>query len=505
MKKRNLGISLSYLNSILGMLFGLYLSSYLLGMLGDTEYGIYQTVCSFANYLVLLEFGIGTVITRNISICRAQNKGQKEIQKNISTLWTINVLLATLIAIVAVVFYFLIGTIYSKTLTAEQITYGKLIFVFEAVYLILSFLSSTLNGVLLGFEKYEIQPIIAALRLIVRTALLTGIVFALRKSVVIAIVDCFISCAVMAFLVLYCTRKLEVKFSFREFEPKIFREALPLCLAILIQAIVNQANNNVDKFVIGIKLNPESVTVYSVGLFVYNMFSSLTTIPISMYAPKVVAEVASGIDTRTLENHMIKPSRLIVLIGGSVLFGFIAVGKQFITLFYGTQYLVAWIIAIIIMCPMLINMSNGILINVLNAKNLRMSRSLVLLITTIGNIILTVLWIDKWGMIGASVATAICTLLGQITLMNIYYFKKLQINVIRMYYHTFKGILLYQIVSCVVSFLAASLISKTIISFIVGVIVYVSTFSILFYLFGATIDEKSMVNKVLYTVKHKSK
>ena len=64
---RKLGIALSYANTILNMVVGIFLSSYLLRILGNTEYGIYQTITSFVNYLVLLEFGTGTVITRNLT------------------------------------------------------------------------------------------------------------------------------------------------------------------------------------------------------------------------------------------------------------------------------------------------------------------------------------------------------------------------------------------------------------------------------------------------------
>ena len=74
---RSSGITLSYVYNILNMICGVFLSSFLIKSLGGTEYGIYQTISSFANYLVLLEFGVGTVMTRNISGCRGQNSGKQ--------------------------------------------------------------------------------------------------------------------------------------------------------------------------------------------------------------------------------------------------------------------------------------------------------------------------------------------------------------------------------------------------------------------------------------------
>lgn len=500
MKSRKAGIVLSYGSTVLNMLCGLFLSSYLLRMLGQTDYGIYQTVCSFANYLVLLEFGTGTVITRNIARCRA-NCRPEDIQKNVSTVWSVNMILAALLVLAATVFYAIIPTLYTKTLSHEQIVYAQQIFALEAVYLIVSFFVTVPQGILLGFEQYQLPPFISLIRLLIRTLALTLLVFCYRLAIVIVYVDLVISVVVFVFEAWYCRSHFKIRFSFMGFDKRIFLDALPLCMAVFIQCIVNQANNNVDKFILGIKLSPESVSVYSVGLYIYSIFSSLTTIPISMYAPQTVKEIEQGTSGRQLEDFLIQPSRLIVLVGGTVLFGFVAVGREFITLVYGAEYTVAWVVALIIMFPMLLNMSNGILINVLDATNRRLARSYVLGITTVANIMLTLLWVDRWGMIGASVATAVCTIAGQITLMNIYYSKKMKIHVLYMYRETFRGILAYQVIAAVAAYLIAGCIGNTVHAFLAGGFVYVVVFAVLFLYKGARTEEKAMAIHILRKIR----
>ena len=92
MKRRNIGLILSYLNTGLNMLCGLFLSSYLLRSLGSTDYGIYQMIASFANYLVLLEFGTGTVMTRNVVAARTKSEDSESIDKNYSTIVVISII-----------------------------------------------------------------------------------------------------------------------------------------------------------------------------------------------------------------------------------------------------------------------------------------------------------------------------------------------------------------------------------------------------------------------------
>lgn len=480
MKNRSKGIALSYVNSGLSMICGLFLSSYLLRMLGDTEYGVYQTVSAFANYLVLFEFGTGTVMTRNLSVCFGKKASREEIDKNVSTIWTITNILAVFILIVSVVFYCLIGVIYTKSLTVEQIAYSRKIFVFITFYLVFSFYTQTMNGVVLACEKYTFSSSVSVIKLIVRTLLLTALIFLFKYSIVIAIVDMCLSLIIACYEYLYCIKKCKIKFTMKYFDKQIFKNALPLCMAIFMQTIVNQANNNVDKFVIGIMLTPELVALYSVGMYVFSSFSSFTTIPISMYAPQIVKNVAGGMRGKELTKTLIEPSRLITLIGGSILFGFVAAGKQFITIVYGKSYIQAYIIAVLVMVPMFINMSNGVVINVLDAMNKRIYRSNVLLLTTIANIILTVILIKNHGIVGAAFATAICTFVGQVIIMNIYYSKNIGISVMYLFKETYKGMLLYQLVASVVAYFVGQAINNVYLSFVASIVLYLLIFGVAF-------------------------
>ena len=174
------------------MVFGLVLSSFLLRRLGDAEYGLYQTVSAFATYLVMLEFGTGTVMSRNIAVCRSRNEEEK-IKKHTATIWYINIFLSILILLVAIIFYFSLGSIYKNTMSLEQIVYGQKIFVFITVYLLASFFTQALNGFLLGCENYTFSQIINVIRLISRTVSLLLIISFIKRAVIIAIIDMIFS------------------------------------------------------------------------------------------------------------------------------------------------------------------------------------------------------------------------------------------------------------------------------------------------------------------------
>ena len=373
---------------------------------------------------------------------------------------------------------------------------------FITIYLLASFFSQTISGVALAFEKYSFQPAISLLRLAVRLVLLVSLLLHTDNAIAVAIVDAILSVITAIVGYVYCRRKLFVRFSYRNFSVKIFKASLPFCLAIFLQGIVNQANSNVGKFILGIKVGPEEVAFFSVGLYIYSIFNSVTTIPISLYQPQIVHDVAQGKTGKALTVCLIQPSRLIAFLGGTVLFGFVAVGRQFIDVVYGESYNTAWVIALILMVPLFINMTSGSVINVLDALDKRLIRSVVLVIMALVNIALTICLINYCGMIGSAIATAICMLIGQIVIMNIYYSRCIGIRVLYLYREAYKGILLYQIIGAFAGYIVSECIASAFSAMLLGGIVYILVSWGGYLLFGQTKQEKELLRKFFLKFHH---
>ena len=189
MHTRGKGIFISYIKIAVNMICGMILSSALLRMLGDTEYGIYQTVAAFANHLILLEFGVGTVIVRNISMCRGRGASEEEIQLNITTNWTLTGMLAVLLLGVSVLLYYTIPSMYANSMTAAQIQHGQRIFAVSAVHLLTTFFIHTVNAVVLSFEDYTFGSLQSIIRTLARSTLLLVLMVWFRNALVIALVD----------------------------------------------------------------------------------------------------------------------------------------------------------------------------------------------------------------------------------------------------------------------------------------------------------------------------
>lgn len=466
-----MGVVLSYVRVAVNLVCGLLLSTVLLRVLGDTEYGIYQTIAAFANYLVLLEFGMGTVMVRNLSACRATGGDREALQLQVRTLWTMAVCFGCLILVAAVGFCCSIPYVYANSLTAAQILHGQHIFAILAGYVALSFLAQTAEGVLLAMEHYRFSAMESIVRIVLRTGVILTAAFLLKNAMVIAVSELVFSGWRLTITTGYCRRKAGIRLQLGRMDTAILRSAAPLAAAVFLQAIINQANSNVDKFLIGVLLTPETVAQYSVAMYVFGVFLALTTVPVTMYGPKIQQSAAQNGD---LLEELTEPARLTALIGGAVLFGFAAVGRPFIRLFYGENYLQAWWIALLLMGAAYFDAIPSAAINGLDAKNKRIGRSAILLASTVLNVALTVVWLQKWGIVGAAAATALSTLLGQVVLGNWYYRKALGISTRKIYRAAFRGVWFWLLLGCGVGALAASWIKSNLAALLVGGCIFVA-------------------------------
>ena len=489
------------------MLCGLVLSSFLLRTLGDTEYGLYQTISSFVMYLVLLQFGTGTVMARNISVCLNQSDEEDikdRVDRNYSTIWIISLILSAIMLVAGLVFYFNVGNIYSKTMNADQIEYAKNILLILLSFLIVNYLTQNISGFLLAYEEYVFSNLLNLIKILSRTIILIIVISFFRYAIFIAIVDLMLTLIVFILSIAYVQRKYKPKLSFRLFDKSVFVSSIPMCVALLLQTLTNQANSNVDKFVIGLMLNMESVALYSIVQFIFTSFSSLATVPVSMFLPEVSKNMTRGLSPREFTNTLINPCRLTVVICGSILCGFFAVGSQFISVVYGESKTETWLYTVIILIPLFVNMSNAVIINVTDIANKRLVPSLILLGSTVLNIIMTVFLINIWGIIGAAIATSISIIIGNIIVMNIYYKKVLHINIMHLYKSAYSGLLPFQIIAGIVAFFAAKFIPNQLIGMFAGGTLYLLLSFSLIYFFGLKKEERAWVkNKIKKSNKNK--
>jgi O-antigen/teichoic acid export membrane protein len=109
----------------------------------------------------------------------------------------------------------------------------------------------------------------------------------------------------------------------------------------------------------------------------------------------------------------------------------------------------------------------------------------MILVTAVLNVILTFVWLPRYGIIGAAVATMLCTVLGQVILMGIYYTAHLKIRLLDLYWQAFKSIIVYQIAAMAVAMVVCMRFSSALLSLLIGTGTYMLVFGILYLTLSA--------------------
>ena len=186
-----------------------------------------------------------------------------------------------------------------------------------------------------------------------------------------------------------------------------------------------------------------------------------------------------------------------------IITGFVLFGQVFVNWWAGAGYEESYYIACILMIPLTIPLIQNIGLSILQAKNLYKYRTIIFFFIAILNIAVSIPLTKSYGGIGAAIGTSLALVLGQGIILNIYYHKKVGINMIEFWKNIFR--MSVPVIIAVILGIGINkiLISSSIIVLLVKIILYTIIYIILMWTLGMNEYEKSLVIKPLEKIKTK--
>lgn len=497
MNKKALGVIFSYLLIVVDILVALLFVPYLLGSLGEDEYGLYRLLYSTASYLAVLDFGLGGTITRYV--VKFKTEGDLQKQENFVAMGLlIYGLLALATMAAAVVIALIIPTMYAASIPQAQMGQAQLIFLILCLSHALTLFSHAYTGLFSAYERFTYTKASNIVRILLRVCLLiVGLQF-FKSAMLVAMVDFLLTVGLLVFHVFYARYSVKCRIKLHKWDGALAKEALVFTSAILIQSIVNQFNTNVDNVVLGIYSTTAVVAMYSLVLQLYNMFSGFSTAISTVYLPSISATVFQGADDKAVTAKVIEPSRIqtvILLLAAS---GFILFGREFILLWVGEGYEEVYLLTCILMVASLLNLTQNTITSVLKAKNKLHGKSLILAASTAVNFVITLLLVPSFGAMGAVLGTCCSLILGYGIALNIYYHKVIHINMFTFYRKTYMGIVPATLLCMLVGIGIGYVMPLSgWLGFILEACAYVAVFAVIMYFMGLNEGEKKLVHKAL--------
>lgn len=496
LKSRKLAIVISYVMILANTLSNLLLTPMYLHFLGIEMYGLYQMIYSVAHYILILDFGISTTMVRYISTYHAKNDYKSERNFAAHCLGIVIIIISFVVMIGSIVNSLLLN-IY-PSITNEEAPIAHTIFIVMVITIGMTIVEHYFQGIIMSYEHFSVVKLISLFKVIFKIVITVIMLMCGLDVVSIVLADLIVSVISIVTLAVYSFGILKFKIKFSRFDRIMVVSILSFMFAIFLQSVVAYVNNVVDKTILGIMATKRDVAIYSVALTFITLFNSLPSAISGVFLPQATRLVTQDADRKTLTSFVVRPGRYQFMICGAVIAGFILFGKEFITIWSGSDTIQAWNVALIIMIPNMIPLIESTVISILDAKKKRLFRSLVLCGISIVNVIVSVILVKQYGMMGAPIGTAFAFIVGYGIVLNIYYDRVIGVDVLTMFKNICSRTWVCILIATAVS-IPFNIIMKqySIVFLLIKACIFCIVYFSLLYVWGLNHDEKKDIRAVV--------
>lgn len=422
------GVVLSYIAIALNNIVGLLYTPFMLRMMGQNEYGLYSLVASIVAYLTVLDLGFGNAIIRYTAKFRAEGKVKEQYE-----MFGMFILLYSGIGLIAFCIglglYFNIDNLFNTTMGTEELYKIRIMMMMMIFNIAFTFPMSIWGAIITAYENFVFQKLVNIARIILNPLVMILLLYMGYKAIAMVVVITAFNVATLCINAWYCRNKLHIKIKFGHFQWKFLREITMYSFWIFLDSIMNRIYWSTGQFILGVVSGATVIAVYAVAIQLSNIFISFSTSISGVFLPKVTAMVTQGNNEKAISDLFIRTGRTQYAIMAFILIGFILFGKQFIILWAGENYTEAYVITLLFFIPLTIPLIQNIGISIVQARNQVKFRSIMYVIISIASLGISIPLAKLYGGIGCAIGTSSALIMGQIIAMNIFYYKKIHIDI----------------------------------------------------------------------------
>lgn len=493
-----IGAILSYVNILAGLIVGLGYTPVMIRLLGQSEFGLYSLIGSLVAYLSVLDMGLGNTIVRYISRNRAV--GDKKSESELNGLFlAIYSVIGLITLIVGSILYFNVDNMFGATLSADQIERAKIMMILLIFNIAISFPLSVFASLMQAYERFIFLRIFNIISVLLKPIIALPFLFMGYGAVTLVVTATIVNIACLLTNVYYCFKYLNIHFSKGHFEKAFLYEISGYAFFIFLNAIMDKIYWGTGQFILGMVSGTIQVAIYAIAMQFMNMYMQFSNAISGVLLPKVTMMVANGATKIELTNLMVKIGRLQYIIISYILVIFFLVGKEFIYLWVGENYLSAYIMILILMISLFIPLIQNVGVAILQAMNLNRYRMTVYTIVAVINIFTSVILAKIYGGLGCAISTAVALLISTGLIMNRYYHKRIGIdiplfwkNITHMMPSAFILIILVEIFQMNIS------LEYSWLYFVIKVVIYTLIYTILIYFIGMNDYEKNLCKSIIF-------
>lgn len=496
------GALLSYISMGLSTVISLVYTPIMLQQLGDSEFGVYQSVLPIISYLNLLSFGLGSAYVRYYS--RFRSEGDREGCAKLNGMFLVTYLLlgAAVLAIGFGLSY--CDVIFGRKLTAEEIDLAQRLLRILTVNAALTFPISVFESHVTINERYLFQKLVYMGRQVLNPLIMIPLLLIGYRSVTLTVVSLLFTVVSGIMNISYCLIRLKMPFSFRKYDFGLLREMFGFTVYVFIGIVVDNFNWSIDRLLLAWIHGSGAVTIYVIASQLNTYYLAFGNAISNVMTPRVHRLVAENAPMRKLDALFTRVGRLQFIVLGGIFLGFVAIGQSFVVLWGGgEQFRIDYWTAMLLLFACLWPNVQTVGIEIQRAKNMHKYRSLVYLGVAVSNALVSIPLCMRWEGFGAAIGTALTTIIGNVILMNRYYHRRVGLDIPAFWRHICHLLSAMVLPTITAVLLALYVHPASYWELIPPGCLFVAVYAVSMWLFGMNRYERGLITEPLRRLRHR--
>lgn len=427
-----LGIIFSYITMAAGIVVSLTYTPFLLRALGTQQYGLYNMGQAAVSYLGLAEFGFGNAVVRYSAKYRAEGNKEKIASMYGMFLYIYGFLGALILGVGSLICLF---SDHIFTVSTGTQGYFELRCIIEIMVLnlALTFFNTPYSSIITAYERFTFIKITNLVYTLLKPVVMIPLLIWGYKAIALSIVTFIFQQCLNFANVFYVRKVLKVDICLKreKMDFGILKEIIGYSFFIFLGAIVGQLNDNADNVILGIISGEAAVAVYSVGYQVNSYIQQIPSVISSVFFPRVTMRVTEGSSMEEMTDLMIRIGRIQYYILFLICSGFCLYGKNFIQLWAGEEYSIAYWIVLVLIIPAIIPNIQVIPVLIIQAMNRHQFKAVLYVVCAVLNVAFSIPMGIKFGPLGCAACTGITTFLTKGIVINWFYAKRIHLGIAR--------------------------------------------------------------------------
>jgi O-antigen/teichoic acid export membrane protein len=345
---------------------------YIVGIIGETDYGIYLFVTAITGYFGILDLGIGNSLVKFMAEFKAREDHEK-MNEMINT----SFFMFLFVGIIGGIVILFIGTfvlgffsgIFPGLDSPEFVPKARAIIYIMGVTFVFNLALSSLRGVLAGLQRYDILALITFIMSLINLTI-TIIVLTLGYGIVELVLFTTLSGFGGYIFMAYYIRKLlpQVSLSPSFVRRKMIKTLMDLSMSVFLLSIFTMVIYYTDNLVIGLFLDITLITFYQAAWKLYGIPAKVPEIGLAAVIP-AASELDAKENINALRRLFLRGTKYILAMCFALSIPLMFLSREILSVWMDSSYSQYYIVVIVLTISLFFVFNNYVANQILIGMN----------------------------------------------------------------------------------------------------------------------------------------